>query len=1424
MMKNILLTTLLFLIAVCQVAADEVLPSVTPPTGDGRPEHVYEMISGNGIYCSSSCVPTRKADNYGLFAFYPVEGKGADVFYIYSFKAKKWLTYTPAGSYRPQNGFIRLEEQKNPNCYFRVYAYDKDNYEIQPYTTTGNVSNYLNWFRGIDFNPYDGTVSLGLWSENGRQDAGSRWIFSEVIVKTYNYTLTAPVQAVVTIQGKQYHNGDVIKMEGGLKQSDITVSSLTGNFPLVIVDDEHETIKIRYIANVASIAAKGLYTNAVLYPAQQTEVGTALLTESKRDNEIVYNFGNNVLDASFVLSEQKLIFAGSKTMNLEPGTEPFTLAFGNGVSVPASAMTLKTVGVENLQPVPDAVGGAEHFAGKALVAEYSYAYKGKTIKVVWRAILRDGSHYLRTEMELTGVDDIDMYHIMALDYRVNTVEAGSKPAVVGNTRGAVILSNKIFAGLENPVGYNTVGDALGDENSWTLSESLDEVLLTSGDWHKVVQSEVPNRFVEVTGKGFPHVYQHTEENISLKKNQKVEVTVSYKRGNHRLNFGGAELFFNGSSAANDFHSGFSGNAHKDNTFSMVAPYTGKFSLRVYVDNTESIDASSSWAVKVYEPKSNAVVNSDIVPIRGRWSRHTTLKKGDTWKISAVVGLVAQDGTEAEADLSKSQKRRSFLAYSERERAVPWRPFPAYISWYELNINRNNAPVPTNNMNSEQVLDVERQWMKNSFSRYGVGPRAFVIDDGWDNYGTWTFHAGFPNEMRDIADSAKTMKAGVGAWLGPVGGYGASGDFRRNYWKNKGGMQLSNPDYYKVFLDAARNLTKNNGDFCFFKFDGISAQFSATGPDEGDRGNENAEGIIRLEQYVRENLRRDIFFNTTVGTWASPFWYHITDATWRQEHDYGTAGNNRIDRENWITYRDHLVFQNYVTRSPLCPINTLMTHGFILSSFGNVSKNMDYEAVRRELRCAFVCGSGMVELYNDYALMNSIRDGQLWSDLAECIKWQKRQADVLPDAHWVGGDPWDGSKANVYGWAAWNGKKATLALRNGANEQRQYSFTLREALNIPKTVPAGTTIILRKSFCEQDALEGLVEGRSVGIDELLTVILPSSSLYAFDGVQGSPVEVKTVTLNGENGMTAVAKGKTLVVNAEILPADASFQTLTWTSSAPAIATVSGGLVKALAPGVVTISAVSADGKVIGSLEVTVTEKPFEPYAVNFDKGAKGTNRGRKINKIVWAVNDKEEQALTLDKYQPYIDKTASVLTCSANSQVTVKFSINGAWMNGYVYIDKDNDKVFSFKPNSLDQSETDVMTYSFYSGSFEDDSVGQNSSGKEITGAERNTMTCPTFNVDLAPGTYRVRFKMDWNSVDPGGQVGSDGTLTQHNAFFDTGGSIVDVTLKVEAVPSGISNVRQETSKTENIYDVSGRRLHNAPSKGVYIRNGKVVVK
>lgn len=675
----------------------------------------------------------------------------------------------------------------------------------------------------------------------------------------------------------------------------------------------------------------GSWAQAVIFP-QKKQPGVAKITQKSNS----YQLANKVLKASFINTGGKLYFNGCSELGLQPSTELFKVLLGDGKIITASEMKLEDVKMATLAENPSAATASLRYAGKALEARFTY----EELSIVWRAVLRNGSHYLRTEMDIQAAKDLPMKGIVAMNYLVAKNSAYTAPEVVGNTRGAILASNHIFAGLETPMGLNS---------------SKDE-----------------------------------------------------------------------------------GNA---------------------------------------------------THIEGLWRRNTTLKAGKTWNISSVVGLVAP-----------KQLRRSFLAYSERERAVAWRPYPVYISWYELNIDRNNAQAPSykGNMTVEQCADVVSHWKTHFYDKYQMAPKAFVWDDGWDQYGTWAFNPNFPNGFDEPANEAKKMGTGIGAWLGPVGGYGQSGEYRRAYWRSKGGMQLSNEDYYNFFIRCCTNMI-DRYDFRFFKFDGISAQASAIGPDEGTRGEENAEAIISIERAVRQK-RPDIFLNTTVGTWASPFWFRFTDAVWRQEGDYGEAGDQGTDRERWITYRDRLVYQNFIQRSPVCPINTLMTHGFILSRWGAVSKNMDYDGIVREMRCAFACGSGMVELYNDYKLMDEIKDNQgnagaLWKDLAECIKWQQEQADVLPDAHWVGGNPWDGKKANVYGWAAWNGKKSVLTLRNPSASAQTFTTTLREALDIPAYVRGKIT--LTHAF-NQAELDGMPINKAIDIDTPLVLNLPGSSVFIYNG--------------------------------------------------------------------------------------------------------------------------------------------------------------------------------------------------------------------------------------------------------------------------------------------------------------------------------------
>ena len=891
----------------------------------------------------------------------------------------------------------------------------------------------------------------------------------------------------------------------------------------------------------------------VIFPQQQ-QAGTA--TSSVVGD--TYTLSNDLLSASFTFIDGKLTFGGCEAMGLKPSEDLFSIRLASGAEATSSDMTLNGVEAEDLMADASAVRGSLKFPGKSIKATYTYG----NLTMVWRAVLRDGSHYLRTELELTAVKDIAMNAVIPMHYTIDNSSSEKAPAVVGNTRGAVIASDKIFAGLETPMGKNSIVGAMDTEpfvyDRWTGttfawmpgSETPQGILdldlpssgicgvqgylailesgkhtvtfqYTSGshrldiagvdivdlngnvvahDYHKgytggaksknVYTLNIPevgyylvryfrdtvtdvvsgsfnsngtitwscevlapelvydgntetNQLPEIGGltQQLPYLLAvggtrtdawntsswdtpsavpsrilelgYTSDQIKMmakpvsfaRSGGVFTAQFMYASGYHGLTIAGVELIdADGNVAASDYHRGFSGSAKTDNIYSFTIPAVGSYNLYYYVVlNADGSDNTSSGNINLSYTKTEylhlaAPTETEVV---GEWSRQTTLAKGKTWKVGTVVGIIAP-----------GQARRSFLCYSERERAVPWRAFPMYNSWFELNIDRNNDQNYTGNFNESQCSEVLDQWKRHLFNKYGVGIGSFVWDDGWDIYGTWEFNTNFPDGFQNLSDKAWSMDSQIGAWLGPVGGYGQSGNYRRSYWSSRGGMQLSNPAYYNVFLDRTSYML-NTYHFNFFKFDGISAQFSATGPDNGATGEENAEAIIDIEQKLRE-VKPDVFLNTTVGTWASPFWFQVTDAVWRQEKDWGTMGNQGNSREQWITYRDRLVYQNFVQNSPLCPINTLMTHGFILSKYGggvaNMSKN--YNDIVREMRCAFACGSGMVEVYADFSLMNSINGGKLWGELADCIKWQKAQEDVLPDVHWVGGNPWDGSKANV----------------------------------------------------------------------------------------------------------------------------------------------------------------------------------------------------------------------------------------------------------------------------------------------------------------------------------------------------------------------------------------------------------------------------
>jgi hypothetical protein len=202
------------------------------------------------------------------------------------------------------------------------------------------------------------------------------------------------------------------------------------------------------------------------------------------------------------------------------------------------------------------------------------------------------------------------------------------------------MSNKIFAGLETPTAYNTVGDATGEEDNWNLTATIDPVTVEANAWVEMTEKEADQvkRVEEATGASYPYLHAFKKEGVELTEGQKVEVTLTYKQGAHKLYIGGIDLLAsNGDIAAMDYHAGYTGSAHDKNTYTFIAPNTGTYTIRAIVhDKSESIDAKSELTAKIYTPKEGVVINTDIVGIQGRWSRNTTLAAGETWKVGVSI--------------------------------------------------------------------------------------------------------------------------------------------------------------------------------------------------------------------------------------------------------------------------------------------------------------------------------------------------------------------------------------------------------------------------------------------------------------------------------------------------------------------------------------------------------------------------------------------------------------------------------------------------------------------------------------------------------------------------------------------------------------------------------------------------------------------
>ncbi len=180
-----------------------------------------------------------------------------------------------------------------------------------------------------------------------------------------------------------------------------------------------------------------------------------------------------------------------------------------------------------------------------------------------------------------------------------------------------------------------------------------------------------------------------------------------------------------------------------------------------------------------------------------------------------------------------------------------------------------------------------------------------------------------------------------------------------------------------------------------------------------------------------------------------------------------------------------------------------------------------------------------------------------------------------------------------------------------------------------------------------------------------------------------------------------------------------------------------------------------------------------YPINFALTQENTHASRRLNGVALNSGDGSQNFSIATPQKVYNSLLDQSFSARAGEEVRASFKYSGSWMHGFVYLDRGNDGAFDAALNAdgTFSSTSDIMAFSYAEPSL-NSSVGYNSKGERVEDA--NVLQPPSFVIpaDLPNGFYRMRFKVDWASIDPAGR------MTEENSILANGGGICDVRINV----------------------------------------------
>ncbi len=191
------------------------------------------------------------------------------------------------------------------------------------------------------------------------------------------------------------------------------------------------------------------------------------------------------------------------------------------------------------------------------------------------------------------------------------------------------------------------------------------------------------------------------------------------------------------------------------------------------------------------------------------------------------------------------------------------------------------------------------------------------------------------------------------------------------------------------------------------------------------------------------------------------------------------------------------------------------------------------------------------------------------------------------------------------------------------------------------------------------------------------------------------------------------------------------------------------------------------------EIVVDNSPdkrftTDKYALTFDKDMAKTRTDRNLNSVGLTAAGVSYTSPSVGGKVYSDNTTLGVFSAKAGEEVQPTFNYTGAWMSGYVYVDWNNDGKFEFAVNDdgTPAEGSEIVSYS----AAQVNGTWRKSDG--TTSGNGNTIGSPMPKFTVPAGTpegfYRMRFKVDWDNINPAGG----------NTIISDGGGYIDVMLDV----------------------------------------------